>query len=116
MNKKIAAVVTIVALLGAGIMATMALGTVNTYYGPRFMNWDYAYPSNGWSNKTWNRVYRPIGYRFALWYNDNGAQYAENSQNNPFWHQKGLNNAQSWCANVATQEVAVSPVTCQFGS
>jgi hypothetical protein len=100
-------------LVAALFLVGGAAAVVNTYFGPATMPWLSGIDSATSVDMTWNRVYRPKGYDFALWYNS-GTQYAHNSTDNPFWHHNGLNNADAWCAN--NTDSNVSPTTCQYGT
>jgi hypothetical protein len=65
---------------------------------------------NYWSQ---NEVYRPIGYSFALWFQDTGGGkhgYTTNSGSNPFIISGSYGYTRAACENVSGS--SVSPVTC----
>ena len=98
--------------------ATLAYAGQITYFGrsgSAVYSVAYKSTSSGSGVYQWNRVYRPLGRYFSLWYeaNNTAYQFDRNSTNNPFWHQQS--------SPVGVQSVCVhsdggsnqSPVTCE---
>lgn len=94
----VAASAAIVALLASGALAVTIRNYPPDFVEPFCTNWDYEY-SSGYNYPVWNRVYRPVPHTYALFYG-NGAQYAENRNMNPFWHQQAGGYTTSNGANV----------------
>jgi hypothetical protein len=87
-------------------------GTIQKYFDGTFAANGYAHPaSNYW---TTNRVWRPIGDYFALWFynsTNNYAGFAEDYQHNPFTITGPYGYSQAYCEN--DNQYGVSTVTCQ---
>lgn len=107
----------------AATVATLATAgsagaLVHTYFGPSgYAQWAVDYNS-AFNYPQYNRVYRPIGYTFWLWYSDGTYvyQFESNSGSNPFVHNQAGGYRQSVCSNRNDYGVVVYPTTCQFGT
>lgn len=104
-----------VAVVSSGaLFAGAAISAVHTYFGneatmPAYgLSW-----TPGYNYLNWNRVYRPTGNLFELYY-EGGAQYASNSGSNPFWHNQSSGYTRAYCGNLEGH--SVNTVTCQYDS
>ena len=71
-----------------------------------------ALPHIGTDYRYQNVVWRPIGYNFALWYNDGQGQVF-NSQANPFKDPRNsVGPAYAYCMAYSNAN-SIGPVTCQ---
>jgi hypothetical protein len=118
-------------LLVVGLALVIALtvsggasGLVHTYFGPDgYAQWAYSY-SSGFNYPQYNRVYRPVGNEFWLWYSDGAGhvyQFESNTINNPFVHNQPGGYRQSVCTNRTAWSQpppgpVVYPTTCQYGT
>src|SRR5437870_3414364 len=88
---------------------TLAYATYQiTYVDNRAMIYGEVGSTSGAAARDWNRVYRPIGYSFQLWYANLPA--LRDGANNPFTDWRTASYARAYCQNVSG--VTVSPVTC----
>ena len=101
-----------------------ASGLVHTYFGPDgYAKWAVDYNS-GFNYPQYNRVYRPVGNEFWLWYSDGAGhvyQFESNTINNPFVHNQPGGYRQSACSNRTAWSQpppgpVVYPTTCQYGT
>ncbi len=100
-----------------GVFVGTAFGTVHNYEyftWPRCVNWDYEY-SSYYNYMSWNRVYRPTVQNFALYYGA-GAQYSENADQNPFWHNQSGGYTYAAGADVGSNHSGWCTVTFQYGT
>jgi hypothetical protein len=90
----------------------------STYFGPGTFTAFMASPETaGYNNYTNNRVYRPIGHPFFLYYHDTNNNYhwsANDSATNPFYFASfGYNISGCGWNSGADGSTTVSPVTCE---
>jgi hypothetical protein len=103
-------------LLALSATATNATAHIDTYYGPASSYYGVANQS-GFAGMEWNRVYRPVGRWFSLWYQDGSIayQFERNRTNNPFWHNNPSGYVRSVCAHSdGGNQGPITPTTCQF--
>lgn len=109
----------LVVAVAVSISAASAKAVVHTYFGPSgYAQWAVDYNS-GFNYPQYNRVYRPVGNKFWLWYSDGTYvyQFEENTWSNPFVHNNAGGYRQSVCSNrTALDPPVVYPTTCQYGT
>jgi hypothetical protein len=111
------------ALVIALSISAGASGVVHTYFGPDgYAQWAYSY-SSGFNYPQYNRVYRPTGNEFWLWYSDGTYAYQleMNTWSNPFVHNQAGGYRKSVCSNRTAWSLpppgpVVYPTTCQYGT
>lgn len=89
-----------------------------TYWGPGTFTAFMSSPeTSGYAYYTNNRVYRPIGHPFYLFYHDTNLIYhwsADDYSTNPFYFASyGYNNSGCGWDSAKDGSTTVSPVTCE---
>ena len=69
------------------------------------------YHTNGYSPRQENRVWRPIGYLFAVWYIETPHGQIFDSGNNPIIDPRNSSYGMAFCENYSG--VVVEPTTCR---
>lgn len=99
---------TVVGAASAG-QADYAGPNAHTVYGQK--------EQSGFNTMQWNRVYRPVGRWYSLWYETGGTayQFDRNLTDNPFWHNQSSGYVTAVCVHSDGDDQSVQyPVTCQY--
>jgi hypothetical protein len=103
----------------AGVVTNSAFAWSNYFSGVMTSAQPVNYAESGWNYWVDNRVYRPTGNTFRLWYkNGSGSWYADNTNSNPFYFTTSRGYAYLACdyryfIDGAPAGYQVNPVTCQ---
>ena len=94
-----------------------AAGSWTTYWGPgTFIKPSTTSATSGYNYWTSQRVYRPTGHPFYLYYYNGSSHYStDNSTDNPFsWTASGYNFVGCfWDYGIDGSSSSISPVTCE---
>lgn len=105
------------AVLALALVPIASAGSWSTYWGPgTFMKSPPTTgATSGYNYWTSQRVYRPTGHPFYLYYNNGSAHYStDNSTDNPFvWTASGYNLVGCFWDYQIDSSSSVSPVTCE---
>lgn len=69
----------LIAVFGAAVFLAWpgsAQATVHDYYGPYATGFYGVEEASGWNNPDTNRVYRPLGYYYTVYYTDGSTAWA----------------------------------------
>jgi hypothetical protein len=109
-----------VAVLGAAVLLAWpgsARAAVHDYYGPYAWGFYGVEEASGWNNPDRNRVYRPLGYYYTIYYTDDYTAwgYKRNYWDNPLvWPYAG-GYAKSACIHSDHYYTDPQwPVSCQY--
>lgn len=101
------------------VLAGGAAAAIHTYFGPGgAAEYGVRYAS-AYNEMQWNRVYRPVGFWFTLYYSDDqfAYQYERNWWDNPFWHNNPGGYRRSVCIHSDHDwPYPIDPTTCQYGT
>lgn len=102
-------IVTMVVAVLALAIPSVALAGIVTYYSAAFCGAFSGGDTSGLAVRDWNRVYRPVGNLFKLYYGTGSTYY--DTWSNPFVSPNSPSSTSAGCRNQTIN--TVTSVTCQ---